>query len=277
LIGKWFAANLEKRKDVFLATKFAIQIDRSSAKPKVNVDSSPEYCKVAIEKSLKRLGLPYVDLYYVHRLDKITAIERTIEAMVELKKAGKINHIGMSECSADSLRRAHAVHPITAVQLEYNPFCLAIESAATPLLKTARELGIAVVAYCPLGHGFITGAIRTREDVMKPGDQRAMVPWLREENFASNVAIVDQISSIAEKKGVTTAQLTLAWLLAQGDDIFPIPGTKKVHRLEENLRSMDVKITSAEERAVRKAAEGVVGGRVQELLGHTFADTPPLQ
>ena len=183
----------------------------------------------------------------------------------------------MSECSAASLRRAHAVHPITAVQLEYNLFCLAIESSATPLLKTARELGVAIVAYCPLGHGFITGAIRAREDVMTPSDQRAMLPWLREENFANNIAVVDKISSIAERKGVTTAQLTLAWLLAQGDDIFPIPGTKKLHRLEENLGSMGVVLTQEEEAAVRKAAEGVVGGRVQDLLGHTFADTPPLQ
>ena len=276
MIGKWFAANPEKRKDVFLATKFAIQVDRSGAKPKVNVDSSPAYCKTAIEKSLKRLGLPYVDLYYVHRLDKVTPIEKTIEAMVELKEAGKINHLGMSECSAESLRRAHAVHPITAVQLEYNPFCLAIESSATPLLKTARELGTAIVAYCPLGHGFITGVIRTREDVMKPGDSRAMVPWLKEENFDNNIAVVDQISNIAEKKGVTTAQLTLAWLLAQGEDIFPIPGTKKIHRLEENLASMKIVLTPEEEGAVRKAAQGIVGGRVQDRLGYTFADTPPL-
>ena len=139
IIGKWFAANPDKRKDVFLATKFAIQIDRSSAKPKVNVNSTPEYCKTAIEKSLRRLGLPFVDLYYVHRLDKVTPIEKTIKAMVELKNAGKIKHIGMSECSADSLRRANAVHPITAVQVEYNPFCLAIESVATPVLKTAES------------------------------------------------------------------------------------------------------------------------------------------
>lgn len=207
----------------------------------------------------------------------MTPIERTIEAMVELKKAGKIKHIGMSECSADSLRRAHAVHPVTAVQLEYNPFCLAIESEATPLLKTARELGVAIVAYCPLGHGFITGAIRDRESVLTPTDSRGMIPWLREDNLANNIAVVDKISAMAAKKGFTTAQLTLAWLLAQGDDIFPIPGTKKVSRLEENLGSMHITLTAEEERAFRKAAEGVVGGRVQDLLGYTFADTPPLQ
>lgn len=197
--------------------------------------------------------------------------------MVELKKLGKIKHIGMSECSADSLRRGHAVHPITAVQVEYNPFCLAIESEATPLLKTARELGVAIVGYCPLGHGFITGAIRDREEVLKPTDQRGMLPWLREENMAHNIAIVDQLSAMADKKGVTLAQLTLAWLLAQGDDVFPIPGTKKLHRLDENLGAMSITLTPEDEKAFRNAAEGVLGGRVQDLLGYTFADTPPLQ
>ena len=213
----------------------------------------------------------------MHRLDGVTPIEKTIEALVELKRAGKIKHIGMSECSADSLRRGHAVHPITAVQLEYNPFCLAIESDATPLLKTARELGVAVVGYCPLGNGFITGSIRNREDVLNPTDQRGMLPWLREENMANNLAVVDKLSAMADKKGVTLAQLTLAWLLAQGDDVFPIPGTKKLHRLEENLGSMNITLTAEEEMAYRKAAEGVVGGRVQDLLGYTFGDTPPLK
>ncbi|KAF3931620.1 hypothetical protein ABW20_dc0102797 [Dactylellina cionopaga] len=276
LLGKWFAANPEKRQDVFLATKFAVQVKYEGGGVQVSVDSSPEYCRKAIEKSLKRLGLPYVDLYYVHRLDKVTPIEKTIAAMVELKEAGKIKHIGLSECSAESLRRAHKVHPIACVQVEYSPFCLAIESSKIKVLETARELGIAVVAYCPLGNGFITGAIRNRENVIKPGDQRAMLPWLSEENVEKNVEIVDKISEIAKAKGVTTAQLTLAWVLAQGDDIFPIPGTTKISRLKENLGSLSVTLSPEEEQEIRRLSKNIAGGRIQEMLGHTFADTPEL-
>ena len=242
----------------------------------LRVDSSPAYCRQAIEKSLNRLGLPYVDLYYVHRLDKVTPIEKTMEAMVELKNAGKIKHIGLSECSAESLRRAHAIHPITCVQVEYSPFCLAIERPAIRILEVAHELGVAVVAYCPLGNGFITGALRARDDFTKPGDLRASLPWLSEENLEKNVAVVDRLSELAKAKGVTTAQLSLAWVLAQGEDVFPIPGTTKVHRLEENLGSLFVSLSQEEERAVRLFAKDVLGGRVQEKHGYTFADTPAL-
>jgi aryl-alcohol dehydrogenase-like predicted oxidoreductase len=241
------------------------------------IDSSPEYCREALEKSLKRLGLPYVDLYYIHRLDKITPVERTIEALVELKEAGKIKHIGMSECSADSLRRAYAVHPITAVQVEYSAFCLAIEDPNIRLLEAARELGVAVVAYSPMGNGLLTGGLRKVEDFTKEGDLRASLPWLKAENLENNVAIVDEISEIAKKNGITTAQLALAWVLAQGDDIFAVPGTTKIHRLAENLDSMSISLSSEEEKVVRELAKGVMGGRVQELMGHTFADTPQLQ
>jgi aryl-alcohol dehydrogenase-like predicted oxidoreductase len=277
LIGKWLAANPEKRKDIFLATKFAMQVSRGEGEvPSVKIDSSPEYCREAIEKSLQRLRQPYVDLYYIHRLDKVTPIEKTMEAMVELKKAGKIKHIGLSECSAESLRRAHKIHPISCVQVEYSAFCLAIESPTIRVLETARELGIAVVAYCPLGSGVITGTLRKREDFSKPGDLRGVLPWLKDENLENNVAIIDKISEIAKAKGITTAQLALAWLLAQGDDIFAIPGTTKIHRLEENLGSLHVSVTKEEEKAVRELAKGIVGGRVQDMFGHTFADTPEL-
>ena len=279
LLGQWFAANPEKRQDVFLATKFGVRKapkDIATAEGGLRVDSTPEYCRQAIEKSLRRLRLPYVDLYYIHRLDKITPIEKTMEAMVELKKAGKIKYVGMSECSADSLRRAHAVHPVTCVQIEYSPFCLDIESPKTKLLGTARELGVAIVAYSPLGNGLLTGTIRKREDFTKTGDLRSALPWLKEENLASNLAVVDKITSIAESKGITASQLTLAWLLAQGDDIFAIPGTTKAHRLEENLKSLSVNISPEEEKAVREVAQGVKGGRVQELTGYAFADTPPV-
>ena len=150
--------------------------------PGFSIDSTPEYCHQSIEKSLARLGLPFVDLFYVHRLDKVTPIEKTMAAMVELKNAGKIKHIGLSECSANSLRRAYAVHPVTCVQVEYSPFCKDIESA-TRMLEVARGLDVAIVAYSPLGNGFLGGNIRSREDVSKPGDFRGHLPWLSDENL----------------------------------------------------------------------------------------------
>lgn len=243
----------------------------------MSVDSSPEYCKKAIEKSLGRLGLPYVDIYYIHRLDKQTPVEKTMEAMVELKKAGKIKYIGMSECSADSLRRAHAVHPVTAVQVEYSVFCQDIESPQVQLLQTARELGVAIVAYSPLGNGILTGTIRTREDFSKPGDSRHVLPQLHPENIEHNVAVIDKIASIANAKGITSAQLALAWLSAQRDDIFPIPGTTKIHRVEENIDSLSVNLSPEEEKEIRKLGRQIKGGRMQVQTGYAFADTPPLQ
>jgi aryl-alcohol dehydrogenase-like predicted oxidoreductase len=275
VLGKWFAANPEKRKDVFLATKFGIKSGFSNPSA-VPVDSSPEYCKEALEKSLKRLGLPSVDLYYVHRLDGKTPIEKTIQAMVELKDAGKIKYLGLSECSADSLRRAHAVHPITCIQVEYSAFCRDIESPTVNLLKTARELGVSVVAYSPLGNGILTGALRTREDFSKPGDLRSHMPWLSEQNLQTNLGIVDKLTEMAKSKGVTTPQLALAWLMAQGDDIFAIPGTKSLNRLTENLASLNLSISVGEENSIREVTAQVAGERVQNLTGLAFGDTPPL-
>ena len=242
----------------------------------VKVNSTPEYCHQAIEKSLARLGVSYIDLYYIHRLDKVTPVEKTMQAMVELKNAGKIKHIGISECSADSLRRAHAVHPLTALQIEYSAFGRVIESPETKILATTRELGIPIVAYRPMGNGFLTGSLRKTEDFTKPGDLRKAIPWLHEDNFEKNLAVLDQLTEIAKSKGITTAQLALAWLLAQGDDIFGIPGTSKASRLEENLASMSVQLTTEEERRIREIAGQVVGGRVQDFSGYSLADTPPL-
>lgn len=277
LLGEWFAANPEKRENIFLATKFGIKSMLGEDRKGIMIDSSPIYCRQAIEKSLRRLKLPYVDLYYVHRLDKITPIEKTMEALVDLKNAGKIKHIGLSECSAASLRRAHTVHPITCVQIEYSAFCLDIESPQNRLLETARELGVAIVAYSPMGNGFLTGALRTPDDFTKPGDLRAVLPWLKEGNLEKNIAVVDKISDIAKSKGVTTAQLALAWVLAQGDDIFAIPGTTKIRRLAENLESMSISLSSEEEKSVRELSGTVVGGRFQATTGLDFGDTPPLQ
>jgi aryl-alcohol dehydrogenase-like predicted oxidoreductase len=192
---------------------------------------------------------------------------------VEFKNAGKIKYLGLSECSAESLRRAHAVHPITAVQIEYSPFCLDVE---TKLLETARELGVAVVAYSPLGNGILGGQIRTPADFTQEGDLRKHLPMFSEQNLPKNLAVVDKISEIAKAKGATTGQLTLAWLLAQGDDIFPIPGTTKASRVEENLGSLVVCVSAEEEQAIRKISQSVVGGRFQAATGYSFADTPPL-
>ena len=166
--------------------------------------------------------------------------------------------------------------PITSVQVEYSGFCLAIESPHICLLEVARELGVAIVAYSPMGNDLLTGSLRTRADFTKPGDLRAALPWLKEESLENNVADMDKISEIAKKKGSTTAQLALAWVLAQGDDVFAIPGTKRFHHLAENLESMSITLSSEEGKAIRKLSEALVGGQMQALSGYDFADTPAL-
>jgi aryl-alcohol dehydrogenase-like predicted oxidoreductase len=273
LLGKWFAANPEKRSDIFLATKFAvIQSDHS-------INSSPEYCKQACEASLKRLGVSYIDLYYCHRVDGKTPIEKTVRAMAELKNEGKIGYLGLSEVSSATLRRAHAVHPITAVQVEYSPFALEIESKQIDLLNTCRDLGVAVVAYSPLCRGILAGALKSPDD-FEESDFRKYLPRFSPENFPKNLKLVDQVTALAETKGVTPSQLTLAWLLAQGDDIFPIPGTTKLDRLKENLGSIDVKLSKDEEQQIRKVSEeaDVVGTRYDpSFMSTCYADTPALE
>jgi len=275
LLGKWFKANPDKREHIFLTTKFAHVLGEDG---NYTIDSSPEYVKTACAKSLQRLGVKNIDLYYCHRLDQKTPIEKTIEAMVDLKKEGKIKYLGVSECSSDSLRRAYAVHPISAVQVEYSPFALEIESKQIDLLRTCRELGVAVVAYSPLGRGLLTGALRSRDD-LDVTDLRRYLPRFSEENFSKNLQLVDQLSGMAKKKGVTPTQLVLAWLMQQGPDIFPIPGTTKLERVKENLGSSDVILNKDEEHEIRKACQAaeVGGGRYPEqLLEMCYADTPPL-
>jgi aryl-alcohol dehydrogenase-like predicted oxidoreductase len=273
LLGKWFAANPEKRKDIFLATKFG----EGAIYGRPNC-STPEHCHESIDKSLKRLGVSYVDLYYIHRLDQVTPIEKTMEALVELKSAGKIKYIGVSECSAASLRRAHAVHPVSAVQLEYSAFTKDIELPKYGLLEAARELGVAVVPYSPMARGLLSGSIRSRADFTKEGDLRSILPWLNEENLDANLAIVAKLKEIAEGKGATVAQLSVAWLLAQGDDIFPIPGSSKSERLVENVGSLDISLTPEEEKTIRELTDGRKGERFPEQhLVNCYADTPPLE
>jgi aryl-alcohol dehydrogenase-like predicted oxidoreductase len=197
-------------------------------------------------------------------------------AMVELKNAGKIKYIGLSECSANTLRRAYAVHPITCVQVEYSAFCRVIET--NDLLKTARELGVAIVAYSPLGNGILTGTLRTQKDFTKPGDLRVHMPWLQEENLTKNLAIIDQLTELARSidGGASTPQLALAWLMAQGDDIFAIPGTKNSNRLKENLASLKFSISGEVENKIRQLTSQVSGQRVNEMTGFAFGDTPLL-
>jgi aryl-alcohol dehydrogenase-like predicted oxidoreductase len=273
LLGKWFAANPDKRSDIFLATKFAVsQADHS-------IDSSPEHCKRSCAASLQRLGLSQIDLYYCHRVDGKTPIEKTVAAMVDLKNEGKIKYLGLSEVSSDTLRRAHAVHPITAVQIEYSPFALEIESKQINLLKTCRELGVAVVAYSPLCRGILAGALKSPDD-FEEGDFRRYLPRFSAENFPKNLKLVDQITALAREKGVTPGQLTLAWLLAQGDDIFPIPGTTKLDRLKENLGALEVELSGDEEKQIRKASEEaeVAGTRYDaSFMSACYADTPALE
>lgn len=269
LIGKWFAANSVKRKDIFLATKFGFR--------GAGIDISPEYAREAITNSLRRLGVEYIDLYYVHRLDQVTPIEKTMDALRQLKEEGKIRFIGLSECSASALRRAHAVHPISCVQMAYSPFVLDIEQPKHDLLATARELGVAIVPYNPLAHGLLTGTLRSKEDYTQPGDERAKIPWFSDKNFPGNLAVVDNIGAIAGRKGISVAKLTLAWILFQGDDFFPIPGTTKVNRLADNLDSLSVIITRDEDAEIRRVAGGISGERLPPpLLAATFADSPPL-
>lgn len=278
LLGRWFKMHPERRQDIFLATKFG---NKRGPDGQPAIDSSPEYAAAACAKSLARLGLPSVDLYYCHRLDRRTPIEKTVRAMAQLKEEGKCKYLGLSECSAESLRRAHKVHPISAVQMEYSPFALDIESAQYQLLQTCRELGVAVVAYSPIGRGMLSGKFRSPDDFDEEGDARKFWPRFSRENFPKNLKLVDRIADLAAKRSVPTtpAQLTLAWVLAQGDDIFAIPGTTSQERLQENIDSLRVDLSAAEEQAIRDACSEVevVGARYPEAFANTlFADTPPL-
>jgi aryl-alcohol dehydrogenase-like predicted oxidoreductase len=274
LLGKWFAES-GRRGEIFLASKFGNLVQNGQ---KI-IRGDAAYVKDACAASLERLGVDCIDLYYQHRVDPNTPIEETIGAMVELKKEGKIRYLGLSECSERTLRRAHAVHPIAAVQMEYSPFALEIESSQTNLLKTARELGVKIVAYSPLGRGFLTNAIKSRDD-FDSKDIRGNFPRFSEANFENNQRLVEAISQIAKKKNVTPGQLSLAWILAQGEDFIPIPGTKRVKYLEENAKAVDVKLTKEEEEQIRAEITKAGGGKGERypagMMSKCFADSPEL-
>ncbi|OBF78358.1 aldo/keto reductase [Mycobacterium sp. 852002-51613_SCH5001154] len=230
------ARALQGRRDqVVLATKFGLISHTERSGP----DSSPANIRIAVDGSLRRLGTDHIDLYYQHRLDRETPIEDTVGALAELVAAGKVRHVGLSEVGVNTIRRAHAVHPITAVQSEYSLWTRDQEEAILPLL---RELGIGFVAYSPLGRGFLTGAIRSTEG-LPDSDYRKTNPRFFDENFQHNLRSADELRSISADVGATPAQVALAWLLAKGSDIVPIPGTKRVTRLEENVGADAVELT----------------------------------
>lgn len=238
LVGKALKTH---RRAVTLATKFGIVRDPNDP-TKRGINGRPEYVRSSVEGSLKRLGTDVIDLYYLHRKDPETPIEETVGAMGELVKEGKIRGIGLSEVSPETLRKAHSVFPVTAVQTEYSLWSREPEDG---MLQTCRELGIAFVAYSPLGRGFLTGQFRKFED-LAPDDYRRFSPRFQGENFQKNLDLVKKLEELAAEKGCKASQLALAWVMAQGDFIFPIPGTKRVSYLEENAGAQDVQLTAAD-------------------------------
>lgn len=243
LVGK---AIVGRREKVFLATKFGIVRDPDN--PAIRgVNGRPDYVRKSLEGSLKRLGVDHIDLYYQHRVDKSVPIEETVGAMADLVKAGKVRHLGLSEASAETLGRACKVHPIAALQSEYSLWTR--DPEFNGMLAACKALGVSLVAYSPLGRGFLTGAITRPEDFDKD-DYRAHSPRFQGENFFRNLELVEKVKELAKAKGCTPSQMALAWVLAQGEDIVPIPGTKRRKYLEENLGALNVRLSEAELKAI---------------------------
>jgi aryl-alcohol dehydrogenase-like predicted oxidoreductase len=268
LLGRWLHGR--DRGSVFLSTKFGLK--RSASTGRVDeVDTSAGYVPVACDASLRRLGVDHIDLYYAHRRDPAVPVEETVGAMAALVEAGKVRHLGLSEVSPQTLRRAHAVHPITAIQLEYSLFTRDVVEGE--MLAACRELGVAVVAYSPLGRGMLGGALHSREELSQE-DNRRRWPRFASGNIDANLALVEAVREVAAEIGCTPAQAALAWLLAQGPDILPIPGTKRARYLEENVAAVDVALTSAQAARIGDAVppSAVAGGRYPEQalsrLGH---------
>jgi len=242
LVGKALAG---RRDQAVLATKFGNE--RAPDGSRIGVNGRPEYVRSACDASLRRLGVDHIDLYYQHRVDTQTPIEDTVGAMAELVAAGKVRHLGLSEAAPDTIRRAHAVHPITALQTEWSLWTRDPETDG--VLDTVRELGIGFVAYSPLGRGFLSGTIQRPED-LPAGDFRRHNPRFQGDNFVRNLELVDQVQKMAAAKGVSAGQLALAWVLAQGDDVVPIPGTKRRTYLEENVAADDIELSDDELRQI---------------------------
>jgi aryl-alcohol dehydrogenase-like predicted oxidoreductase len=251
------------RDEYVIATKFARRMDSatpgemSSTGP---LDGSPDHVRSSIDGSLARLGTDHVDLYYQHRVDPNVPIEETVGAMAELVQQGKVRHIGLSEAAADTIRRAHAVHPITAVQTEYS---LWTRDPEAEVLPTCRELGIGFVPYSPLGRGFLSGRFKSPED-LEEGDFRRRGPRFTGQNLQANLKLADKVAEIAAEKGITPAQLTLAWVLSRGQDLVPIPGTKRRRYLEENAAAVDVQFSQDELARIDSELPPVAGNRYDE-------------
>jgi aryl-alcohol dehydrogenase-like predicted oxidoreductase len=260
LVGRAIAG----RRDQFeIATKFGFVINPDAPSDRAT-DGSPENARRACESSLERLGVDHIDLFYQHRVDPNVPIEETVGGMAELVQAGKVRYLGLSEASADTIRRAHAVHPITAVQSEYS---LWTRDPEDQVLATLRELGIGLVAYSPLGRGFLTGKIRSLDDLPED-DWRRTNPRFQEAALRENLQLADKVTELADKRHVTPAQLAVAWVLAKGDDIVPIPGTKSPQRLEENAAAVDVLLSAAEVQELDNAIsrDAIVGSRYPEQM-----------
>ena len=245
LVGKAIAG---RRDEVVLATKFGVERGEDGSRGGIN--GSPDYLRSACDASLQRLGVDVIDLYYQHRVDPKVPIEETWGALSELVQAGKVKHLGISEAAPETLRRAHATHPVTALQTEWSLWTRDPEENG--VLDTVRELGIGFVAYSPLGRGFLSGAIRSVDD-LAADDFRRHNPRFQGENFTRNLELVEVVNALAAAKGVTASQVALAWLLAKGDDVVPIPGTKRVRYLEENAGTDDVQLTAEDLRSLEEA------------------------
>ena len=252
-----------KRQQVTLATKFGIVRDPNNPAAR-GLNGRPEYVKRSCEASLKRLQTDCIDLYYLHRVDPAVPVEDTVGAMAELVRAGKVRYLGLSEVSAPTLERAHRVHPITALQSEYS---LWTRDPEGDVLATCERLGVGLVAYSPLGRGFLTGALKSPED-FAADDYRRMTPRFQGENFARNLALVEKVKTLAHDKGCTPAQLALAWVMAQGEHIVPIPGTRRVRNLDENLGALRVQLSSVDLATIEAVfpVSGVAGARYNEVM-----------
>jgi aryl-alcohol dehydrogenase-like predicted oxidoreductase len=258
LLARAFAG---KRDQVVIATKFGTILHRS--KDERGLDGSPENVRLSVEGSLRRLQTDHIDLYYQHRMDPGTPIEDTVGALAELIEEGKIGHYGLSEAAPETIRRANAVHPVTAIQTEYS---LWSRDPEAEILPTVRELGIGFVPYSPLGRGFLTGTIRSLDE-LAPDDFRRFNPRFEGDNLEANIRIVEQVDAVAREAGATPGQVALAWLLAQGDDIAPIPGTRRVENLEQNVAADELELS-------REQLERL--GSVAPAVGDRYADMSPL-
>ncbi|MDE2449033.1 MAG: aldo/keto reductase [Gammaproteobacteria bacterium] len=251
-----------RRGDVFLATKFGltpIWYDPNAQKRRV--DGRPETVRRAIEGSLKRLGVDYVDLYYQHRVDPEVPVEETVGAMAQLVKEGKVRHLGLSEPSAETIRRAHGVHPIVAVESELSLW--SHDVFENGVFDVLRELGIALVPFSPLGRGFLSGKLRSSD--LSPGDFRLTLPRFAPENFERNLDVVARVRAVADERGATAAQVALAWVLSRGENVIPIPGTTRIERLEENAAALQVGLTAADLAALDSVAGAVSGARYADM------------